>query len=300
MKNIMFRKTTILLFSLLFAFQAFAQEKPKSTLFIYFNDGGIKAFPPEYVKDVNLDLRSFVRLTLINDSIVSYFKSNIDSVSYYGPELPSFTSFKFNNKFNENLTIDAAAAEIADTMVIPVTAIGKRLTPSFQVSDDNARVYIGSVEQQSKVSRPRFDKDITYTVSLPGDSIFDMEKLSDEEWSEEVWSEEVWYEPIEEISLRPDMLSTNQPSNYPEIEDLDKMLDNPQIYKVARVPSLPPTDTWTFFEMFFDGKDAPDDLVATNGFNLALVFSSSINGAQFEGAVGSTLCIDEVEVFYEK
>jgi len=30
------------------------------------------------------------------------------------------------------------------------------------------------------------------------------------------------------------------------------------------------------------------------------VFSSSKDGAQFEGAVGSTLYIDEVEISYEK
>ena len=84
------------------------------------------------------------------------------------------------------------------------------------------------------------------------------------------------------------------------VEDLDKMLDNPQVYKVARVASLPATDTWTQWEMFFEGKDAPDDIVTAQGFNLALVFSSSIRGAQFEGAIGSTLYVDEVEVSYEK
>ena len=84
------------------------------------------------------------------------------------------------------------------------------------------------------------------------------------------------------------------------VEDLDKLLDNPQVYKVARVASLPPTDTWTVWEMFFEGRDAPDDIIASQGFNLALVFSSSKNGAQFEGAVGSTLYVDEVEVLYEK
>jgi len=84
------------------------------------------------------------------------------------------------------------------------------------------------------------------------------------------------------------------------VEDLDKLLDNPQVYKVARVASLPPTDTWTQWEMFFEGRDAPDDLVTAQGFNLALVFSSSKRGAQFEGAVGSTLYVDEVEVSYEK
>ena len=85
-----------------------------------------------------------------------------------------------------------------------------------------------------------------------------------------------------------------------DVEDLDKMLDNPQVYKVARVASLPATDTWTQWEMFFEGKDAPDDIVKGQGCNLALVFSSSKRGAQFEGAVGSTLYIDEVEVSYEK
>ena len=84
------------------------------------------------------------------------------------------------------------------------------------------------------------------------------------------------------------------------VEDLDKVLDNPQVYKVARVASLPATDTWTQWEMFFEGKDAPDDLVKAQGCNLALVFSSSKSGAQFEGAIGSTLYIDEVEVSYEE
>ena len=83
------------------------------------------------------------------------------------------------------------------------------------------------------------------------------------------------------------------------LEDLDKLMDNPQVYKVARVASLPPTSTWTYWEMYFEGKDAPDDLVQAQGFNLALVFSSSKDGAQFEGAIGSTMYIDEVEVSYE-
>lgn len=85
-----------------------------------------------------------------------------------------------------------------------------------------------------------------------------------------------------------------------DVEDLDKLLENPQVYKVARVASLPATDTWTRWEMFFEGRDTPDDIVAAQGCNLALVFSSSKRGAQFEGAVGSTLYIDEVEVSYEK
>ena len=82
--------------------------------------------------------------------------------------------------------------------------------------------------------------------------------------------------------------------------DLDNLMANPQIYKVASVPSLPATDTWTQWEMFFEGRDVPSDIVAAQGFNLALVFVSSRAGASFEGAIGSTLYIDEVEISYER
>ena len=85
-----------------------------------------------------------------------------------------------------------------------------------------------------------------------------------------------------------------------DVADLDKIIDNPQVYKVARVSSLPPTDQWTRFEMFFEGRDVPEEAVANKNGNLAIVFSSSKSGAQFEGAIGSTLYIDEVEVSYEK
>ena len=85
-----------------------------------------------------------------------------------------------------------------------------------------------------------------------------------------------------------------------DVADLDKVMDNPQVYKIASVASLPPTDQWTRFEMFFEGIDAPAEMVANHDFNLAIVCSSSKSGAWFEGAIGSTLYIDEVEVWYEK
>ena len=85
-----------------------------------------------------------------------------------------------------------------------------------------------------------------------------------------------------------------------DVADLDKVMDNPQVYKMASVSSLPPTDEWTRFEMFFEGIDAPAEMVANQEFNLAIVFSSSKSGAWFEGAIGSTLYIDEVEVWYER
>jgi len=80
----------------------------------------------------------------------------------------------------------------------------------------------------------------------------------------------------------------------------EQLKQNPQVYKVARVKSLPATDEWKPFEMFFEGKTPDPEELVNGGYNLTVVFSSSKNGATFEGAIGSTLYIDEVEVIYEQ
>lgn len=85
-----------------------------------------------------------------------------------------------------------------------------------------------------------------------------------------------------------------------DVEDFTKLAANPNVYKIAQVKQLPATDQWTRFEMFFEGKDADNKEVADNKFNLALVFSSSKDGAKFEGSIGSTLYVDEVEISFEK
>lgn len=79
----------------------------------------------------------------------------------------------------------------------------------------------------------------------------------------------------------------------------DNVLSSPYIVRKAEVASLPPTDQWTRFEMFFEGGEADDQLLDSQGYNMTLVFSSSKGGASFEGAIGSELCIDEVEVSFE-
>ena len=73
------------------------------------------------------------------------------------------------------------------------------------------------------------------------------------------------------------------------------VLTSPYIVRKARVALLPETDEWTPFDMFFEGDTPIDKVLLENlGYNLALVFSSSKSGATFEGAVGSTLYIDDV------
>ena len=80
----------------------------------------------------------------------------------------------------------------------------------------------------------------------------------------------------------------------------DNVLSSPYIVKKAEVASLPPTKEWTRFEMWFEGDDADPEVLAEQGYNMTLVFSSSKDGASFEGAIGSELCIDEVEVSFEE
>ncbi len=81
----------------------------------------------------------------------------------------------------------------------------------------------------------------------------------------------------------------------------DDVKTSPYIASIAEVESLPQTDEWKPFEMTFTSRAAIDmEKLANRGYNLALVFSSSKTGDTFEGAVGSTLCIDKVEIHIKK
>ena len=78
----------------------------------------------------------------------------------------------------------------------------------------------------------------------------------------------------------------------------DDVLTSDLIVSIAQVESLPETEEWKPFEIVFVNKSPIDEnILADRGYNLALVFTSSKTGDQFEGAVGSTLCVDKVEIF---
>lgn len=82
--------------------------------------------------------------------------------------------------------------------------------------------------------------------------------------------------------------------------DGDNVKTSDQIVATAIIDEVKPTTQWTPFDINFTYKEQLDEQILRNyGYSLAIVFSSSINGAYFEGAVGSTLCIDEVKVSYE-
>ena len=81
----------------------------------------------------------------------------------------------------------------------------------------------------------------------------------------------------------------------------DNVLSSDLIVAVARIPKTETTSEWTPFELEYQYKEELDlELLANRGYSLTIVFSSSIKGATFEGAIGSELMIDKVRVYTEK
>lgn len=78
----------------------------------------------------------------------------------------------------------------------------------------------------------------------------------------------------------------------------DNVLSSNQIVAVARVQNVTNTNgEWVHFDIEFEyTRDIDFELLKNRGYNLTIVFSSSIEGATFEGAIGSTLKIDKVQL----
>lgn len=91
---------------------------------------------------------------------------------------------------------------------------------------------------------------------------------------------------------------------YPALDGNNTLdINNPRILATAEVSDRRPTEQWKEFNIpfiFRPGKTVDPDKLANGDYNLAIVCSSSADGAYFEGAPGSVLLVDELEVeFYE-
>ncbi|MBR2360559.1 MAG: CotH kinase family protein [Bacteroidaceae bacterium] len=184
--------------------------------YIYFTDGSVEAYPQEFVKHVGHNDDTYT-LTLINDSTLNWESGTIDSISMMPPTYPKFAAFEFNDKHNEQLYDDVEATLSDDKVRATVGAIGKWLTPSFQLNDPEAVAYVNGKEQTSGISRQRFADSVVYTLAYPNHQLLAMTKVSDEVWNTPE-------ETINEIALSTGMLSTNAPTSM-EGEGLDMMLD---------------------------------------------------------------------------
>ncbi|WP_300692649.1 PCMD domain-containing protein [uncultured Bacteroides sp.] len=75
------------------------------------------------------------------------------------------------------------------------------------------------------------------------------------------------------------------------------------ILAVARIEKGTESSEWKEFYLpfnFREGKKVDPVKLAAGKYNLTIVFASSVRGNYFEGAPGSTLYIDEVELGYEE
>ena len=134
-------------------------------------DGHIEAYPLEYVTNYAEQDGQLVIQTNIGQTF-TYAQAEVASVSETRPtDFPTFESYKFNNKFNDQLFTDAEGTMTEDTVFVTIAAIGKRLTPSFKVPDNGVEVYVDGRLQVSKETRLRFDKDIYYVVTRPGNTM---------------------------------------------------------------------------------------------------------------------------------
>ena len=82
----------------------------------------------------------------------------------------------------------------------------------------------------------------------------------------------------------------------------DNVLSSDNIVAVARVKNVNETNgEWVKFDIEYEyKKEINPDMLANRGYNLTIVFSSSIDGATFEGAIGSTLKVDCVKLTCEE
>lgn len=210
-------RTRFLLFALLCAlFLATGKAQEGNMYYVHFSDGRVWGYPKSFVKEIATG-DSRYSLTLSNDSVISWSKDEVLSVDEVAPNYPQFTSFKLDDKLNDQLFRDVEATVTAEEVSASVSGIGKYLTPIFAMDMPEAVAYVDGEEQMSGQSRLRFAEDVVYTLGTSSYKRLSVEKISDE----------IWYNPepsVAEIPLTVEMLSTNAPTSIAN-EGLDMVLD---------------------------------------------------------------------------
>lgn len=89
------------------------------------------------------------------------------------------------------------------------------------------------------------------------------------------------------------------------VEHLDgeNILTHKNIISIAKLENSVESADWKKFDIDFklkEGKSIDSEKLKNGKYNIAIVFSSSKDGDKFNGAVGSTLYIDEVQLISKK
>ena len=210
-------KKTICLLVLLFVVNSLASwaQSSDSVYYVYRNTGeGVFAIPDSLVKSYK-KTSYYYRFNLVNDSVLSFYHRDIDSISRALKEFPKFTSFKINNKYNSDLDNDVYCVISGNKIYGDMgNMLGKDLRPSFE-TDRTATVFVDTIKQQTRVSRVRFDKEVSYVVSdgTPG-------MVLDRRFVKAVNNKDT----LAEVALDIEQLYTNAPTTTSHV--LANVLDN--------------------------------------------------------------------------
>lgn len=153
------------------------------TLFVYMKDGGLNAFPSRYVTQIS-EYPDSISISTIDNNSYSYSMDDVERWSHEAPHspMPVFTAFKFGSSCNDELYSDADAIITSDSVItVTVGTIGKWLTPSFVLSDQNALAYIDGDVLTSGKSRRRFEGDVTCVIARRGESILSPAETSSDD-----------------------------------------------------------------------------------------------------------------------
>jgi len=142
-------------------------EHSDDMLYVRNSTGGMTIIPHDFISDYHFS-GSLFTANLTDGAEITLTKI-IDVSSEIPTDLPAFSSYKFNNKFNDQLFTDAIAENpAADSLHLTVGCIGKWLTASFKFPEEGMRAYVGDVRQRSKVTRQSFANPITYHLTRDG------------------------------------------------------------------------------------------------------------------------------------
>ncbi len=81
--------------------------------------------------------------------------------------------------------------------------------------------------------------------------------------------------------------------------DGTNVLTHPNIISVAQINNINEAEDWTLFDLPFvqkEGKTIEEEKLKNGKYYLTIVFSSSKGGNLYNGAIGSTLLVDELEL----
>ena len=142
-----------------------------ATTFVTLNDGRLQVFPDTCLKSMTTD-DAYVTFTANDGSTYRYALDNVQAIGQeLTKELPAITAFKIDDKYNHQVISDGNGTIEDGAITMSVLGIGKWLTPTFTVSDDNALVTVDAVAQHSNVSRLSFATTRVYTVGYQGDQV---------------------------------------------------------------------------------------------------------------------------------